>query len=258
MREHRSIWQEMFSFHSHFVSQPVAQTSGEFSNKPAVILAKEPPRKQTQGARWHLLLLPSAARELRNTSKKVMCAPRSACKKPKKIGTFLWIVAKLFFAPLSQIGEPEGWLMGKQACGNSQSDLGARANETSCISRTRPLCAPKAINWRFMQGWLALYILHSSVRVTLAILGTEELNLSLSSLICPRKDRIRDVLLPRLQQLPVVNPATAEIPSSLICSLHWTAARGSNQPSTRCPPASQVQPSRRKLLWQFERGLQPI
>lgn len=48
MREHKSIWQEVFSFHSHFVSQPMAQTSGEFSNKPALVLAKEPSRKQTQ------------------------------------------------------------------------------------------------------------------------------------------------------------------------------------------------------------------
>lgn len=112
--------------------------------------------------------------------------------------------------PLSQMGEPEGWLMGKQACGNSPSDLGARSNEISGTSRTRPLCAPKRINWCFMQWWLTLYILHSSVTLTLAILGTEELNLSLSSLICPRKERIRDVLPPGLQQLPVVNPATEQ------------------------------------------------
>lgn len=61
-----------------------------------------------------------------------------------------------------------------------------------------------------MQRRLTSCILHSSVTLTLAILGTEELNLSLSSLICPRKDRTGDVLLPGLQQLPVVNPATEQ------------------------------------------------
>lgn len=51
---------------------------------------------------------------------------------------------------------------------------------------------------------------HLSVTLSLAILGTEELNVPLSSLICPRKDRIRDALLPGLQQLLVVNPATEQ------------------------------------------------
>lgn len=61
-----------------------------------------------------------------------------------------------------------------------------------------------------MQRRLTSCILHSSVTLTLAILGTEELNLSLSSLIWPRKDRTGDELLPGLQQLPVVNPATEQ------------------------------------------------
>lgn len=37
-----------------------------------------------------------------------------------------------------------------------------------------------------------LYILHSSVTLTLTILGTKELNLSLCSLICPKKDKTRE------------------------------------------------------------------
>lgn len=66
------------------------------------------------------------------------------------------------------------------------------------------------MNWCFMQRWPEFIHFAFIVRLALAILGLKELNLSLSSLICPKKDKSEILSCLNCRQLPVVNLGTEQ------------------------------------------------